>query len=61
MPAIISTIGLLVPVTYSMEITRGIVLRGAGIATFWKAALALVGFSVGLGTVGALGLKKRWR
>ena len=60
MPPMISAIGLFMPVTHSLEILRGIILRGAGIAVLWKPALALAGLSAVFCGAGSLALKKRW-
>ena len=60
MPPMISAIGLFMPVTHSLEILRGIILRGAGIAVLWKPALVLAGLSACFCGAGLLALKKRW-
>jgi ABC-type multidrug transport system permease subunit len=60
MPPMISAIGLFMPVTHSLEILRGIILRGAGIAVLWKPALVLAGLSAVFCGAGLLALKKRW-
>ena len=41
MPAIFYPISYLIPATYFINITRGIILRGAGIAHLWTDSLAL--------------------
>ena len=38
-------IGLLLPLTYFLQIMRGIVLKGVGLEALWPQALALVGFA----------------
>jgi ABC-2 type transport system permease protein len=42
MPAILHPISYLIPATYFINITRGIILRGAGIEHLWTDGLALV-------------------
>ena len=42
MPAIFKPISYLVPATYFINITRGVILRGAGIRHLWTDGLALV-------------------
>jgi len=41
MPVIMQWIGLLIPLTYFLEILRGIVLRGAGLDALWPQVLAM--------------------
>lgn len=41
MPPIMQWIGLLIPLTYFLEILRGIVLRGAGLDALWPQVLAM--------------------
>jgi ABC-2 type transport system permease protein len=41
MPAIFYPISFLIPATYFINITRGIILRGAGIKHLWTDGLAL--------------------
>lgn len=45
MPAVIRIITYLVPARYAMNICRGVMLKGVGIATLWPDALALTGFA----------------
>jgi ABC-2 type transport system permease protein len=45
MPALFRPISYLVPATYFIDITRGVILRGAGIAHLWTDGLAL--FAIG--------------
>jgi len=58
MPAVIYLIGLLIPATYYLEILRGIILRGAGIAALWDETLVLIGFGIFLMMLSALRFKK---
>jgi ABC-2 type transport system permease protein len=46
MPPVAAQIGLLLPLTYYLEIMRGIILKGNGLAELWRQSLALVGFAV---------------
>jgi ABC-2 type transport system permease protein len=48
MPFIIRQLGLLTPMTYYLQILRGIMLKGVGLATLWPAVwpLALFGLTV---------------
>jgi ABC-2 type transport system permease protein len=48
MPAFARWLGLLLPLTYYLEILRGIMLRGTGIAAIWPETLALVVMATGL-------------
>ena len=58
MPAIIYFISLFIPATYYLEILRGIILRGAGIAALWDETLALIGFGIFFMVLSALRFKK---
>jgi ABC-2 type transport system permease protein len=58
MPLIIYIISLFIPATYYLEILRGIILRGAGVAALWDEALVLGGFGVFFMVVSALRFKK---
>ena len=51
MPAIAQWIGLVLPVTWFLEILRGILLKGAGLAALWRPALALLLMTIVLLTV----------
>lgn len=46
MPWIISALGYLVPLTYFLEILRGIVLRGVGLTELWQPVLAVTVFGL---------------
>lgn len=46
MPAFAKALGLLLPLTYYLQVLRGIVLKGVGLAEVWPQTLALVGFAV---------------
>lgn len=45
MPRVAQAIGNLLPITYYLEIVRGVLLRGSGIAVLWRPALFLAGFA----------------
>jgi ABC transporter DrrB family efflux protein len=46
MPAPIYPITAIIPVTYFLEILRGIILRGAGWSELWRQALILAGMGI---------------
>jgi ABC-2 type transport system permease protein len=46
MPPFARELGLALPLTYYLQIVRGIVLKGAGIAALWPQTLALLGFAL---------------
>jgi len=48
MPEPAQWIGAALPLTYFLEVMRGILLKGTGLRLLWPEALVLVGFSVGL-------------
>ena len=46
MPVFAQWIGLLLPLTYYLDVLRGILLKDIGLAYLWKDTLALLGFAV---------------
>jgi ABC-type multidrug transport system permease subunit len=58
MPLIIYLISFFIPATYYLEILRGIILRGAGIAALWDEALVLAAFGALFMALSALRFKK---
>jgi len=54
MPAILQWLGYAIPLTYFLEILRGIVLRGAGFFDLWPSVLALFVLGVVLLTVSSV-------
>ena len=48
MPEPAQWIGAALPLTYFLEVMRGILLKGTGLRLLWQETLVLVGFSVGL-------------
>ncbi len=58
MPTIMYYLGYLLPVTYFLDILRGIILRGAGFAHLWPDAAALVAFGAVILAVSALRFHK---
>jgi ABC transporter DrrB family efflux protein len=59
MPWPIYWVSNFIPVTYYIQILRGIILRGAGMWALWPQTLALAGFAVVLVTISSLRFKKR--
>jgi len=59
MPFPIYMITFLIPVTYYVQILRGIILRGAGFWALWPQTMALVIFAVILVAVSSLRFQKR--
>lgn len=58
MPPAIYILSLFIPATHYLEILRGIILRGAGIAALWDEAAALAAFAMFFLALGALWFKK---
>jgi len=46
MPPLAREFGLLLPLTYYLEILRGIILKGVGVRELWPQILALAGFAI---------------
>jgi ABC transporter DrrB family efflux protein len=59
MPLVIYWISCVIPVTYYIQILRGIILRGAGLWALWPQTLILVLFGVVLVTISSLRFQKR--
>ena len=58
MPLAIKAISYLIPLTYFLEISRGIMLKGIGLEYLWPDVVALIAFMVILLTIAALRFKK---
>lgn len=58
MPKLLQLLGSLMPLTYFLEIVRGIFLKGNGIEYLWQDTLALCAFAVILLALAALKFKK---
>ncbi|MCB0161678.1 MAG: ABC transporter permease, partial [Caldilineaceae bacterium] len=59
MPVIIQKLGLLVPLTYYLQILRGIILKGVGIDVLWQQVIPLALFSLAVFTLSAWRFQKR--
>lgn len=59
MPKIIQIIGYVLPLTYFMEILRGIILKGIGAAYLWKDIAMLTAFTIGILSMAVIRMKKR--
>jgi ABC transporter DrrB family efflux protein len=59
MPPVIFALSFLIPVTYFIEILRGIVIRGAGLSSLWQEGLTLLGFGVVLMMVSTARFRRR--
>jgi ABC-2 type transport system permease protein len=59
MPVIPQLIGSMLPLTYFIRISRGIIMKGVGATILWSDILALVIYSLAVMIVAALNFKKR--
>lgn len=59
MPAAIYPVTAVIPVTYFIEILRGIILRGAGWPELWRQSLILLGMGLGILAVATARFQKR--
>ncbi|MEN6373117.1 MAG: ABC transporter permease [Armatimonadota bacterium] len=59
MPALIYPITTIIPVTYFLEILRGIIIRGAGWSELWQQVFILIGLGVVILTIAAARFQKR--
>ena len=46
MPTVAQWVGGAIPLTYFLQILRGVILKGVGFEALWPQALALVGFAI---------------
>ena len=58
MPEFAKWLGAAFPITYFLEVVRGILLKGAGIAAIWPEVLILAAFAVALITLSAVRFQK---
>lgn len=58
MPLIIQGFGFLMPLTYFLEILRGIIVKGIGLKELWSQALILTIFSASIITIASAKFKK---
>lgn len=58
MPLLAQYIGAALPLTYFLQVLRGILLKGAGIAALWSQIALLAGFSVLFVTLSVLRFRK---
>ncbi|MDI3258062.1 MAG: ABC transporter permease [Kyrpidia sp.] len=59
MPVVIQWIGAVIPLTYFLEILRGIFLKGIGAAQLWQDTLSMAVFAVLFCTAAVLRFRKR--
>lgn len=59
MPAPVQFIGNLIPLTYFIRITRGIITRGVGLAFFWSDVVALIIYGLVVMLLAAATFRKR--
>ena len=59
MPELIYPLTTVIPVTYFLEILRGIILRGAGWPELWRQAIILLLLGIGIMTIAVARFQKR--
>ncbi|HEV2147679.1 MAG TPA: ABC transporter permease [Longimicrobiaceae bacterium] len=59
MPAAAQWIGAALPLTYFLEVLRGVILRGTGTEALWREVLVLTAFAAALTTVSVTRFRKR--
>jgi ABC-2 type transport system permease protein len=59
MPWIVQQIGLLIPLTYYLQILRGIILKGVGIQVLWTDVIPLGILSLAVFTLASRRFQKR--
>jgi len=59
MPVPIRLLGYLIPLTYFLEILRGVILKGIGVEYLWRNVLILLVFGVGILVVASVRFRKK--
>jgi len=59
MPEIIQLLGMLIPLTYFLEILRGIIVKGVGLSHLWQQTLILTIFSAAIITIASIKFQKK--
>ncbi len=59
MPSVLQWLGYAIPLTYFLEILRGIVLRGAGLGDLWPSVVAMVALGIVLLSVASVRFSRR--
>ncbi len=59
MPFIVQQLGLVIPLTYYLEILRGIMLKGVGLEVIWASVVPLAIFGLGVFALSAQRFQKR--
>jgi ABC-2 type transport system permease protein len=58
MPHVVRELGLLIPLTYFLQILRGVILKGVGVEVLWPQVLALAAFGFAVFTLSANRFRK---
>ena len=59
MPLVIQQLSLLIPLTYYLQILRGVMLKGVGLEVLWPNVLPLAAFSLAVFALSAWRFQKR--
>lgn len=59
MPIFVQYLGLLIPLTYFLDILRGIIVKGVGISDLWQQTLVLFVFSMSIIYIASIKFRKR--
>jgi len=59
MPFVIYVTGYFIPLTYFLEILRGVILKGIGISALWQNTILLAFFGIGILVLSATRFKKK--
>lgn len=58
MPDLVQTISLIIPLTYFLELLRGVVLKGVGLAVLWRWILPLAGLMIAFFTLATIRFRR---
>jgi ABC-2 type transport system permease protein len=59
MPMVLQWVGYLIPLTYFLDVLRGVILKGMGLEVLWRQAVTMAGYSVVILTLASWRLRKR--
>ncbi len=59
MPVVIQWVGLAIPLTYFLEVLRGVILKGLGMDVLWRQTAAMAGYTVAILALAVWRLKKK--
>lgn len=59
MPTVLQWVGYAIPLTYFLDVLRGVILKGLGLEVLWRQAVTMAGYAVFILTLASWRLRKR--